>query len=50
VVSETATGGFLGRIGEAMRRLTNELGDGPPGRRVTCPYVFRQAVWAGFSS
>ncbi len=26
VVSETATGGFLGRIGKAMRRLTNELG------------------------
>ncbi len=35
VVSGTATGGFLGRIGEAMRRLTNELGDAPTGRRVT---------------
>ncbi|MHC6220503.1 ATP-binding protein [Arthrobacter sp. MMS24-S77] len=43
VVSETATGGFLGRIGEAMRRLTNELGDGPTGRRVTGVSV------AGFS-
>ncbi|MFB9715507.1 hypothetical protein [Arthrobacter methylotrophus] len=35
VVSETETGEFLGRLGEAMRRLTNELGDGPTGRRVT---------------
>lgn len=43
VVSETATGGFLGRIGEAMRRLTNELGEGPTGRRVTGVSV------AGFS-
>lgn len=39
VVSETATGGFVGRIGEAMRRLTTELGDGPTGRRVTAVSV-----------
>lgn len=35
VISETATEGFIGRIGESMRRLTEELGDGPEGRRVT---------------
>ncbi|MDN4643908.1 ATP-binding protein [Arthrobacter sp. PsM3] len=36
VVSETATGAFMGRIGEKMRRLAEELGDGPdPRRRVT---------------
>ncbi|UKA53435.1 ATP-binding protein [Arthrobacter sp. FW305-BF8] len=39
VVSETATGGFVGRIGESMRRLTNELGEGPTGRRVTAVSV-----------
>lgn len=43
VVSETATGGFVGRIGESMRLLTNDLGDGPTGRRVTALSV------AGFS-
>ncbi|WP_395405430.1 ATP-binding protein (plasmid) [Arthrobacter sp. UC242_113] len=43
VVSETATPGFLGRIGEAMRRLANDLGEGPTGRRVTAVSV------AGFS-
>ncbi|SFT52348.1 ATP-binding protein [Arthrobacter sp. ov118] len=43
VVSETATGGFVGRIGESMRRITNDLGDGPTGRRVTAVSV------AGFS-
>jgi hypothetical protein len=35
VVSETATRGFLGRIGESMRGYTEELGGGPPGRRIT---------------
>ncbi len=35
VVSETATPGFLGRIGEAMRSLTDELGGGPTGRKIT---------------
>lgn len=35
VVSETATRGFLGRIGESMRATAEELGDGPVGRRVT---------------
>lgn len=35
VVSETATRGFLGRIGEAMRSIAAELGDGPASRRVT---------------
>jgi hypothetical protein len=33
VVSETATGAFMGRIGEKMRRLAEELGDGPESRR-----------------
>lgn len=33
VVSETATGAFMGRIGEKMRRLAQELGDGPESRR-----------------
>jgi hypothetical protein len=35
VISETATPGFMGRIGEAMRRATVELGEGPTGRRIT---------------
>ncbi len=43
VVSETATGGFVGRIGESMRLLTDNLGDGPTGRRITALAV------AGFS-
>jgi hypothetical protein len=29
VISETANGAFMGRIGESMRRLAEELGDGP---------------------
>lgn len=33
VVSETATGTFMGRIGEKMRRLTQELGEQPESRR-----------------
>lgn len=43
VISETATPGFVGRIGAAMRKLIEELGDGPTGRRVTAVSV------AGFS-
>ncbi|MFZ4896434.1 AAA family ATPase [Plantibacter sp. Mn2098] len=35
VISETATRGFLGRIGESMRTANEELGDGPAGRRIT---------------
>lgn len=35
VVSETATTGFLGRIGEAMRSAGEELGKGPKGRKIT---------------
>lgn len=35
VISETATRGFLGRTGEAMRSLVEELGTGPAGRRIT---------------
>ncbi len=35
VVSETATRGFLGRIGESMRSVAEEIGDGPAGRRLT---------------
>jgi AAA ATPase domain len=43
VISETATAGFVGRIGESMRRLTDDLGDGPTGRRITAVSL------AGFS-
>lgn len=43
VISETATRGFMGRIGESMRRLRDELGDGPPSRRITA------VAAAGFS-
>ena len=35
VISETATTGVLGRIGEAMRSAAEELGSGLKGRRVT---------------
>ena len=35
VISETATRGFMGRIGESMLRLSEELGNGRPGRRIT---------------
>lgn len=35
VVSETATPGFVGRIGETMRLHLDELGSGPTGRRIT---------------
>jgi hypothetical protein len=36
VISQTANGKFMGRIGETMRRLAEELGDGPePRRRLT---------------
>lgn len=35
VISETATRGFLGRIGQAMLPLIEELGSGPPTRRIT---------------
>ncbi|MFK0007728.1 ATP-binding protein [Paenarthrobacter sp. NPDC090520] len=35
VVSETATPGFIGRIGETMRLHLEELGKGPAGRRIT---------------
>ncbi|KRE76732.1 hypothetical protein ASG79_17540 [Arthrobacter sp. Soil761] len=35
VIAETATEGFMGRIGEAMRTLTEELGSGPQNRRIT---------------
>lgn len=34
VISETATRGFLGRIGEAMRPFLEELGSGPATRRI----------------
>jgi hypothetical protein len=33
VVSETATGAFMGRVGEKKRRLAQELGEGPESRR-----------------
>ena len=35
VVPETATPGFVGRIGETMRLHLDELGSGPTGRRIT---------------
>lgn len=35
VVSETATRGFLGRIGESMRTANEEIGTGPAGRKIT---------------
>ncbi|TFB71883.1 ATP-binding protein [Cryobacterium glaciale] len=35
VISETATDGFMGRIGESMRQLADELGTGPQVRRIT---------------
>lgn len=35
VISETATRGFLGRIGQAMLPLVEDLGSGPPKRRIT---------------
>ena len=35
VISETATRGFLGRIGHMMQPLIEELGNGPPKRRIT---------------
>jgi hypothetical protein len=35
VISETATIGFLARIGESMRALTEEFGKGPQTRRIT---------------
>jgi hypothetical protein len=35
VISETATRGFLGRIGAAMQPVLAELGTGPAGRRIT---------------
>lgn len=36
VIAETATPGFMARIGESMRRQTDELGDSPePRRRLT---------------
>lgn len=35
VISETATEGFTGRIGESMRQLAEELGNGPQVRRIT---------------
>jgi hypothetical protein len=35
VISETATPGLVARIGSAVRAAAEELGDGPPGRRIT---------------
>jgi len=43
VISETATRGFLGRIGQAMLPFIEELGSGPPKRRITALGI------AGFS-
>lgn len=35
VIAETATEGFMARIGEAMHQIAEELGDGPHTRRIT---------------
>lgn len=35
VISRTANPGFLARIGDDMLRLADELGDGPPSRKIT---------------
>lgn len=35
VIAETATTGFMGRIGESMRGIAEELGSGPVNRRIT---------------
>lgn len=35
VISETATAGFVGRIGDAMRRQVEEAGVGPTKRKIT---------------
>ena len=35
VISRTANPGFLAKIGDDMLRLVDELGDGPPTRRIT---------------
>lgn len=35
VISETATKGLMGRLAEAMRLHLEELGEGPPSRRLT---------------
>lgn len=35
VISRTATPGFLARVGDDMLRLLDELGDGPPSRKIT---------------
>ena len=35
VISQTANPGFLARIGDDMLRILDELGDGPPTRRIT---------------
>ena len=35
VISRTATPGFLAGVGDDMLRLLDELGDGPPSRKIT---------------
>lgn len=35
VIADTATAGFLARIADAMRAINEELGDGPPTRKIT---------------
>lgn len=35
VISRTANPGFLAKIGDDMLRLLDELGDGPPSRKIT---------------
>lgn len=35
VITDTATPGLIDRLTRALRKHLNELGDGPPGRRIT---------------
>lgn len=35
VIADTATAGFLARIADSMRVINEELGDGPPTRKIT---------------
>jgi hypothetical protein len=35
VISRTATPGFLAGVGDDMVRILDELGDGPPSRKIT---------------
>lgn len=44
VIAETATAGFMGRLGQRMQQIADELGDGPDVRRVTGVAAFGFSV------